>query len=172
MVDLYASEGASSEQITTYPNVPASPGADSVVEISPERGLFLRITNAISKASRMGVPVYAKLRDTNGNHIPTDSASYFALRVQGMEEPVKVSERRGNVSFYSTNDLTTQRDTDNVDGSLYELQEPETEGGEPVKALRVRDIDALFFKVESSAEIDWSQSEFYVDSEATEEHEL
>jgi len=172
MVDLFAVEGNSADEVETYPNVPAAPGADAVVKIKPERGLFIRIANAIAKASRMGVPVYSKLRDTDGNHIPTNTSAYFALEVQGMEEPVKVSEKKGNLSFYATNDITTQRDTDNVDGALFELQEPETQGGEPVSALRVRDIDALYFKIDSAAEVDWSQSEFYIDSEATDEREL
>jgi hypothetical protein len=172
MVDLYAVEGNSADEVETYPNVPASPDPDAVVEISPDRGLFLRIANAIAKASRMGVPVYMKLRDADGNHIPTNTSAYFALEVQGMEEAVKVSEKKGNLSFYSTNDITTQRDTDNVDGALFELQEPETEGGDTISALRVRDIDALYFKIDSAAEVDWNNSEWYIDSEATDEREL
>jgi len=172
MVDLYAVEGNSADEITTYANTPAAPGSDAVVEISPDRGLYVRIANAIAKASRMGVPVYMKLRDVNGNHLPTNTSAFFSLKVQGMEEAVKVSEKKGNLSFYATNDITTQRDKDNIDGALFELQAPETEGGDTISALRVRDIDALFFKIDSAAEIDWTQSEFYIDSEATDEQEL
>ena len=169
MVDLFAVEGNSADEVETYPNVPAAPGADAVVKIKPERGLFIRIANAIAKASRMGVPVYSKLRDTDGNHIPTNTSAYFALEVQGMEEPVKVSEKKGNLSFYATNDITTQRDTDNVDGALFELQEPETQGGEPVSALRVRDIDRLYLSIESSEQIDWEQSQLFIEGSTVNE---
>jgi hypothetical protein len=133
---------------------------------------MLRIANKIAKASEMGVPIYMKLLDSNGDHLPPSTSAYFALQLRGMEEPTKVSEKRGNLSFYLSNDITTQRDTDNVDGSLFVLSEPETNGGETVSHLDVRDIDKLFFKIDSDQTIDWSKSEFYVDTNAVQEGSL
>jgi hypothetical protein len=171
--DLFAVEGSTSDDLETYVNYPASPGHDSIIEISPDRGLFLRFLNQLQKAGgAVGMPVYLKLRDTNGDHIPANTSAYFALQVQGMEEPTKVSEKRGNLSFYLSNDITTQRDTDNIDGSLFVLTAPETDGSDPIPKLDVRDIDRLFFKIDSSAEVDWSQSEFYIDTAAVSEGSL
>lgn len=172
MADLYAVEGATSEYVDVHTNHPNSPGSDAIVEISPDRGLFLRLFNRIAKASRPGIPVYMKLRDSNGDHVPANTVAYWALQIQGMEEPTKVSGKKGNLSFYLSNDLTTQRDADNVDGSLFTLQEPETEGGNTVRHIDVRDIDTVYFKVDAAAEIDWNNSEFYVDTEAVEEASL
>lgn len=170
--DLFAVEGNTSEYVEVHENHPSTPGADPIVEISPDRGLMLRLINRIGKASRPGLPVYAKLRDTDGNHVPANTAAFFSLQVQGMEEPTKVSEKRGNVSHYLSNTLTEQRDTDNVDGSLFVLTAPETDGSEPVPNIDVRDIDTLFFKIDSAATIDWDNSEFYIDTAATREGSL
>jgi hypothetical protein len=115
------------------------------------------------------VPVYFKLRDNNGDHIPANSVGYFSLKLSGMEEPVRVSQKRGNLSHYLANGITKQRDVDNVDAATWTLLEPETQGGDPVKTITVRDIDALYFKVDSSATIDWAQSEFYIDMDAVQE---
>ena len=76
------------------------------------------------------------------------------------------------MSFYLSNDITTQQDTDNVDGSLFALQEPETNGSALVENIDVRDIDALVFKIESAQAIDWDNSEFYIDSSAVREGSL
>jgi hypothetical protein len=172
MTDLFAVNGNTSEYVETFQNYPNSPSADEVVEITPDRGLFLRIANAVKKTTRPGVPVYMKLRDANGNHLPANTSAWFSLELQGMEEPSKVANKKGNMSFYLSNDLTTQRDVDNVDGAVFELTRPESEGGDTVSALRVRDIDSMYFKIDSDAQIDWSQSEFYIDSEAVEEGSL
>lgn len=170
--DLFAVEGSTSDYVTTYDNYPTSPGADEIVEISPDRGLFVRILNAVAKANQPGVPVYMKLRDSSGNPLPANTSAFFSIEVQGMEEPSKVSEKRGNLSFYISNDITTQRDIDNVNGSLFVLTRPETEGGQRVEKIDVRDIDSLYFKIDSAAAIDWDQSEFYIDTAATSEGRL
>lgn len=172
MVDLFAVNGSTSDNVETFQNYPASPDADTVVRISPDRGMFITILNEIAKTSRPGVPVYMKLRDSTGSQLPPDTEAYFSLKLQGMEEPVKVSKKKGNISFYVSNDLTVQRDVDNVDNAVFRLQKPENEGGDVVGSITVRDIDSMEFKVDGSAQIDWSQSEWYVDDEAAEEGSL
>lgn len=172
MVDLFAVNGSTSDDVETFDNYPASPGADTIVSISPDRGLMLRLLNKIKKATQLGLPVYMKLRDSNGDPLPADTSAFFSITVQGMEEPAKVSEKRGNLSFYLANDITTQRDVDNIDGSLFVLTTPESEGAERVSHLDVRDIDDFQFKINASQQIDWSQSEFYIDSDAVREGSL
>jgi hypothetical protein len=97
---------------------------------------------------------------------------FFALEVQGMEQPVKVSAKKSNLSFYVANDITTQRDEDNIDNAKIVLQRPETSAtDEPIKAINVRDIDAMYFQLEASAAVDWSQSEWQVDNQAVRQGE-
>jgi hypothetical protein len=167
--DLFAVKGNTGDYVETYANVPASPGATPAVEISPDRGRFIQLLNKLAKTDSLGVPIYMKLRDSNGDHLPPSTSGYLALKLSGMEEAVRVSAKHGNFSHYLANDITTQRDTDNVDAATWELQEPETEGGDPVKSITVRDIDALYFNIDSPQAIDWSKSEFYVDTDAVQE---
>jgi hypothetical protein len=167
--DLFAVEGNTSEYVTTYPNVPAAPNASPVIEIEPDRGRFVRLLNSLAKTDTLGMPVYMKLRDSNGDHIPANSVGYWSLKLSGMEEPVRVSQKRGNLSHYLANSITKQRNVDNIDSATWALREPETEGGDPVRSITVRDIDAMFFKIESSEAIDWDESEFYVDTDAVQE---
>lgn len=167
--DLFAVNGNSADYIATYQNVPSSPGATPVVEVDPDRGRFIKLLNNLNKTNTLGIPLYMKLRDSNGDHLPASTSGYLALKLSGMEEAVRVSEKFGNFSHYLANDITTQRDVDNVDAATWELQEPETEGGDPVGAITVRDIDALYFNIDSSATVDWSNSEWYADTAAVQE---
>ena len=172
MTDLFSVEGNDAEYVDTHANHPTTPGADPIVEISPDRGLFIRLLNKIAKTTEPGIPVYMDLRDSNGDPLPPSTSAYFALKLQGMEEPAKVSQKRGNISFWTSNDITTQRDTDNVDGSLFVLTRPETEGGQTVPQIDVRDIDVLYFNIDGAAAVDWDESEFYIDTNAVQEGSL
>ena len=171
--DLFIQNGNAGDFVTQLTNSPSSPGATPIAEITPDRGLFVRIANAVSKGSERGVPVYMRLRDSNNNLLPASTAAYFEMEIQGQEQAHKVSAKRAQISHYVANDLTTQRNTDNVDTSKFVLQRPETSPvSQPASALEVRDIDSLYFSIDSSAEIDWSNSEWYVDTEATDKGSL
>ncbi|MFC7226308.1 hypothetical protein N0B31_02750 [Salinirubellus salinus] len=170
--NLFINNGATGEAVEKLTNTPSAPGATPIVKISPSRGLFLRIANQVAKGSNVGVPVYMDLYDSNGDPIPPNSAVFFALEVQGMEQPVKVSAKKSNLSFYVANDITTQRDEDNIDNAKIVLQRPETSAtDEPIQAINVRDIDAMYFQLEASAAVDWSQSEWQVDNQAVRQGE-
>lgn len=168
--DLFIVNGTASDYVTPRTNTTGQ--ATPIMEISPDRGLFLRFLNAVAKGSERGMPAYGKFRDSGSAHLPANTSLYWALEVQGMEQPVKVSEKKGNVSFYISNDLTTQRDKDNVDGSKFILTEPETnQNPGPVNHINVRDIDAMYLMCESSTQIDWDTSEVYVDTNAVQQGE-
>lgn len=167
--DLFAVKGETANYVDTYANVPAAPGASKVLGVDPDRGRFVRLLNNLPKTGTLGIPVYLKLRDSNGDHIPANSSAYLSLKLSGMESAVRISEKKGNLSHYLSNDITTQRDVDNVDAACFELQQPETEGGDPVRSITVRDIDEAFINVDSSEVIDWTQSEVYIDTDAVKE---
>jgi hypothetical protein len=172
--DLFIVDGNTSDYVEQYQNVPSSPGATPIVGISPDRGLFLRILNQISRGDARGVPVYFRPRDSNGDLLAPSSAIYFAIELNGWEEASKASLKRGNISHYVTNDLTTQQNVDNIDQSKIPLEVPETaeNGGEPTSHLTVRWTDTLWLMMDAPSAIDWSQSEFYIDTDAVEQGEV
>ncbi|WP_256402425.1 hypothetical protein [Halorubrum salinum] len=170
MADIYISNGDSADAVEPKTNAAGIDRATPILELDPDRGTFLRLLNQIKRGSEIGIPVYMKLRDANGDPLPTNTLIKFELGRAGSDDEHKVSEEVKQISFWNQNDLTTQRDVDNIDNAKIELQFPEasSETG-PAPFHDVRDVDSFYVSAESAAEIDWSQSEFYFDTNAVKE---
>ncbi|MGB9953689.1 hypothetical protein ACOZ4F_14985 [Haloarcula marismortui] len=170
--DIFASEGAAAEAVTTAQNAPGSPVPTPILEITPERGQFLRFLNRVAKGQESGIPIYMDLRDANGDPLPTKSELFLAIEPSGHETTMRVSEALKNISQYNQLSVNEQRNVDNVDSVKVELQNPEglPNGGQPTDKIDVRDIDTLYLLLDSPAQIDHSNSEIYIDSNAVEQH--
>ncbi|MDS0280627.1 hypothetical protein [Haloarcula onubensis] len=164
--DIYAAKGNSAEAVTTYQNEPTSPRPSPILEVSPERGTFLRFLNAVIKGTVQGIPLYLKLRDSNGDPLPVNTEIKLELQVAGMDKEMVVSETMKSIDQYQTLSLSEQRNTDNIDSTKFTLQYPDAapESG-PAPKVDVRDIDAFYVTIESAVQVDWSQSEAYFDSD-------
>jgi len=166
--DLFAQNGNSASSVNTYQNVPSAPDPTPVFEVDPDRGLFIRIANRVASGQELGVPVYMKLRDSNNNDLPASTSAFWTMTVQGQEQAHKVSAKRATMQHYLSNTITQQRDKDNIDAAKFVLQRPETgPTSEPVNSLQIRDVDTFRLEIDSSATIDWSNSELYIDTNAT-----
>lgn len=132
-----------------------------ILEIEPEDGTLLRLLNRVSNGDAPGLPIYADLRDSNDAPLPTDTTLILRAVRPTDDDPTAVSVAEKHIAPW--NDLTTaeQRDEDNIDSVKIELV------GDRVN---IRDKDVLRVDIESSAEIDWSNSEFYFAREGVEEH--
>jgi len=170
--DIFASEGATAEAVTTSKNAPSSPVPTPILEITPERGQFLRFLNRVARGEEAGMPIYMDLRDSNGDPLPTNSSLFLAIEPSGHETTMRVSEALKNISQYNQLTVNEQRNVDNVDSVKVELQKPEglPNGGQSTSKIDVRDIDTAYLLLDSSAQVDWSQSEVYIDSNAVEKH--
>ncbi|WP_353634604.1 hypothetical protein ABSL23_02295 [Halobacterium sp. NMX12-1] len=140
-----------------------------VLSYKPDRGTAISILNAVAAGSSVGVPVAMKLRDTNGNLIPTNSTVYFAVKRAGQSSFHRISEEVTGLGHWHRTDLTTQLNTDNIDNSKVELQYPEASGktGTPSN-VTVRDIDEVAVMLVSQVEIDPAETVIQVDTDATE----
>ncbi|WP_225334909.1 hypothetical protein [Halomicrobium urmianum] len=171
--DIYAANGKSADNVETFTNAPASPEPTPVLGIDPTRGQFLRFINSVEKGEQsQGIPFYAKFRDANGDPLPINSKIYVALSLSGSNDKLTVSEEVSNISDWQTLSLKEQRNRDNIDAVKVVLQAPESapNGGEAIPHLDVRDIDQAYLMMDSDAEIDWTNSEFYIESSAVEQH--
>jgi len=167
MSKIYISNGESPSIVSQETNQTGK--FDSILSVEPDRGTFLRLLAAVARGSDLGVPVYARLRDSDGNLLPTNSRLQFYLSPAGMQATLKVSERIESFSDYNTLSIKEQRNTDHVDTVKIRLQEPETMGGAhlgPGQNIDFRDIDVFGVELESTQQVDWSQSEFYIESNA------
>jgi hypothetical protein len=73
-----------------------------------------------------------------------------------------VSVEEDNISTYINKTVAEQQNVDNIDAVKHELQG---------KAVNIRDVDDLAVEINSSAQIDWSNSSLYVERSGVEEHQ-
>lgn len=163
--DLFSVEGATSDYVETAENVPASPIPTPILTVTPDRGLVLTIRNRVENGEQVGVPIFMKLRDSNGDPLPPTTSLFLAVKRNGDELPRRVSEKKGNISFYTTNDLTTQRNADNVDSAKFVI----SNGEEAMPGINIRDVDEFYIIAEGPTAIDHGNSEIYIDSSAVDE---
>jgi hypothetical protein len=98
------------------------------------------------------------LRDGAGNPLPNDTEVLLRVDVPSKEQPVVVSERLKNIAAWNALDMREQRNEENIDAVKVDLKG---------KVINVRYFDSLRVDVVSSAQVDWSNSELYVDGKAT-----
>jgi hypothetical protein len=127
-----------------------------ILTTTPDQGTLLRLLPAVSMGKAQGLPIYMDLRDSNDDPLPVDTSFVLRALRPTNDEPVTVSVKEDNIASWNNLSVPEQRNEDNVDAVKIELK------GDRVN---VRDKDTLRFEVESSAVIDWSNSELYVERE-------
>lgn len=129
-----------------------------ILSYDPEDGTVLQIRNHVAKGSEdEGIPVYMKLRSAAGTPLPTDTEVIFRVDVPKREDPIVVSEKLENIAQWNSIDLGDQRNAENIDAVKVDLK----------GLISVRHFDTFEVYVVSSAVIDWTFSEFYLDGKAT-----
>ncbi|QIO23722.1 hypothetical protein [Haloarcula sp. JP-L23] len=170
--DLFAAEGKTADAVTVSQNAPSSPVPTPILELNPDRGQFLRLLNRVAMGEAQGIPIYADLRDSNGDPLPVNTSLFFALKPSGHHTSMKVSEVVESIDQFTNLTISEQRNVDNIDAVKFTLQFPETHPNKPGDATQfvdIRDIDEFFVMCDSAAQIDWSQSSFYIESSAVEQ---
>jgi len=131
-----------------------------ILEISPDTGLFYRIRNAVNRGSDPGIPMYFDLRDSNDDPLPVGTSVRVEFESPGDEQRNIVSEVRDNIQPWLNLSIRDQQDEEYIDSVKVPLKGP---------ALTVRDIDTMYVSIESSAAVDWDNSEFYLEGNAVTE---
>lgn len=145
-----------SDDATQQTNVVNQP--TSVLDYSPEDGTKLQVKNRVAKGDESGVPIYFKLRDGAGNPLPNDTEVIIEVDTPSRAKNIQVSEELENIAAWNSISLGDQRNEENVDAVKVEL-----EG----RVINVRYFDTLQVIVTSSVQVDWANSELYVDGKAT-----
>jgi len=161
---IFSQAGTTSDIVSAETN---STGKwDPILTANPDRGTWTRIKNMVRAGTAMGVPVYAKFKDSNNNELPVGSAFRFSVDVAGERQPQILSEEVDNIGVWNRLSLSEQQDVDNIDAVKVRLQDPV---GNPVDAIRFRDVDEFRVELNSGTQIDTSNLEFVIDRSATEE---
>lgn len=124
-----------------------------VLEIDPDNGTMLRFLNRVASGDDAGLPVIAKFKDAANNVLPTDTELIFRVVRPTDDEPMAVSVKADNIAAWNGLSISDQRNEENIDAVKVELKGA---------AINVRDKDTLRVEVNSSAQIDWSNSELYI----------
>ena len=132
-----------------------------ILEVDPDDGTLIRLLNMVDTGSGVGLPLIADLRDSNDNQLPTDTELVLRVVRPTDDEPVAVSIKEDNISAYNQLTVSEQRDNDNIDSVKHELKGT---------AINIRDRDTLRVEVNSSAQLDWSNSEMYFYRQGVEQH--
>ncbi|WP_323192848.1 hypothetical protein [Halostella sp. PRR32] len=158
---LYAALGNSSKYVTTETNVTGQ--LTPIATISPEDGLGLIIRNAVQMGAKTGLPIYAELADSNGDDLPLDTRVAIGYKRPTDDTFQVVSDPIDNISTYIKKTIQQQQDNDNIDAVKHALRG---------RSLEVRDIDEMLILVESSVQVDHSNSELYIEQSAVEQVDI
>lgn len=131
-----------------------------ILTVDPSDGTLIRLLNSVSTGDARGLPIIAKLKDSNDDDLPTDTKLILRVDKPTTDSPVAVSVAEENIAPW--NNLTTaeQRNEENIDSVKIVLKG---------SAVNIRDADTLRFEANSSAQIDWSNSELYFVREGVQE---
>ncbi len=148
-----------SEEATQEQNTPGI--LTPILTFDPENGTLLRFLNAVSSGSALGLPLFLDLRDSNGDPLPVDTKLIFRAVRPTDDDPVAVSVAETNIAPWTNLTVAEQRNEENIDAVKVELV------GD---AVNIRDKDEIRLEVDSSEQIDWTQSEAYLPREGVREH--
>ncbi|USZ73240.1 hypothetical protein [Natronosalvus halobius] len=133
-----------------------------VMTIKPEEGTMIQIGNRVPQGDAPGLPIYADLRDVDGDPLPVDTTFVLTAKQPGDPRRTPVSLAEDNISTYLNKTISEQQSTDHVDATKIELRG---------KAVNVRDVDELAVEIESSVAIDWSNSKLYFERSGVRERQ-
>ncbi|UWG46580.1 VP7/VP16-like Major capsid protein [Halanaeroarchaeum sp. HSR-CO] len=142
-----------------------------ILGVSPDEGLALIIRGMVAAGSDRGIPIFADLQDSNGDPLPEDTEIALRYDAPGLDQPQVVSFIWDHIRPYRSLSINEQMDEDKyLDQTKHVLKNTDQalRKGE-VPQVNVRDIDELQVAINSSVQIDWSNSKLYFDRNAVRE---
>lgn len=131
-----------------------------VLELSPDDGLLWEIMNSVPQGDAPGIPIYMKLKDSNGDPIPLQSVVALGFEAPTDDSFRVVSDKRDNVQAWNARSISEQQNEEYVDASKIELKG---------RMVRSRHIDSVYVLVESDSVVEWANSQLYIDEKAVRE---
>lgn len=123
-----------------------------ILEIEPEDGTMISLLNDVDTGNGEGLPIFADLRDDNGNQISTNTGMVLRAVRPTDDSPVPVSVKDDNIAPYNQLSVKEQRNEENIDSVKIELRGDR---------INIRDRDVLRVELESPEVVDWSNSELF-----------
>lgn len=132
-----------------------------ILEIEPKDGTSIIISNtAVQRGAQAGVPIFAELKDGSNDDLPADTRMAITFEGPNEESSTVVSEPFDNIRPYRGLSIKEQQNEEFIDRVKHILK------GE---ALVVEDVDKAYVEIDSSAQIDWSNSRLQFSEQAVQE---
>lgn len=149
MADLLSNLGTTKVNTTEKTNETGS--MDEILTFSPIEGMILRFI-----AGNGGPPLYLDLRDSNGDPLPQDTELALTYDRPEFDEPMRVTQTLSNISTYNRLSIQEQQNEEYRERTRVPFKDR-------FSAVGVRNIDVFGLAINSSEQIDWTQSSAYVD---------
>ena len=147
MAETLSNLGTEKVEADQQTNVPGQ--MTDILAFSPIDGIHLTLLNRGG-----GIPFQMDLRDGNDDPLPLDTTLEIVYDAPHLQRPQTVSETLGNIGTYNRLSIKEQQNEDYVEQTRIELNGAK---------LEIRSIDWVSIAVNSSEQIDWSNSRIYVD---------
>lgn len=132
-----------------------------ILEIDPEDGTSIVLINAVERGQQSaGIPIIADLRDGANDPLPEDTRVAVEFERPNDDNPTVVSIPFEDIRPYNTLSISDQQNEEYIDRIKHRLKG---------SALEIEDVDSAYISIESSAQIDWANSQLQVVPEAVEE---
>jgi hypothetical protein len=140
-----------------------------ILRIEPDDGLKLIIRGMVSTGSERGFPFFADLRDSADDPLPEDTQVAFRYRSPEMDldQAQTVTHPLDHIRPWNALTLNEQQDEEFIDRVKVELKNTDSAlaRGE-IPQVQVRDIDEFRISIDSSVEVDWTNTRVYLDRNA------
>jgi hypothetical protein len=131
-----------------------------IMEIEPDDGTAIVISNMVERGEEMGVPIFANLKDSNDDDLPAGTRMAITFEGPNDESPSVVSEPFDNIRPYRGLEVKEQQNEEFIDRVKHVL------GGQ---ALVIEDVDKAYVSIESDKQIDWQYSRVQFSQKAVQE---
>lgn len=149
MAETLSNLGTEKVEATEETNVTGQ--MTDILAFSPIDGIHLTLSNRGG-----GIPFQMDLRDANDDPLPLDTQLEIVYDAPHLQRPQTVSETLGNIGTYNRLSIKEQQNEDYVEQTRIALNGA---------MLEIRSIDSVSIAVNSSEQIDWTNSRIYVAKE-------
>ena len=142
-----------------------------ILDFQPKDGLALIIKGIVQQGEEVGIPIYADLKDVDGNPLPTGETTVaLQFKAPGDDDRTTVSHPLTNIRAYNTLSISEQQNVEHIDAVKHTLkgtQEAVDAGKMPRLGFNYR--QHAYVSIKCPKQIDWTQSSLYIDRNAVEQ---
>ncbi len=149
MAETLSNLGTEKVDAVEKTNVPGQ--MTDILAFQPIDGIHLTLHNRGG-----GIPFQMDLRDANDDPLPLDTKLEIVYDAPHLKRPQTVSETLANIGTYNRLSIKEQQNEDYIE---------QTRIGLSGAKLEIRSIDWVSIAVNTSTEIDWSNSRVYLAKE-------